>query len=173
MIWGRTIGPGYPPFVIAEMSGNHNKSLDRALAIVDAAADAGAHAIKIQTYTADTLTFDVDRPELTIDDSRSLWADRSLYAEAYKPWEWHKPILERARGIAELLGLTPEWRVASQLPVTCTTGDRREGGSDPRHMPAPWRGQVQRGQVLCVRWLLRIPQTHDSSVSGCGSRDCV
>jgi WbqC-like protein family/NeuB family len=126
MISGRTIGPGYPPFVIAEMSGNHNKSLDPALAIVDAAADAGAHAIKMQTYTADTLTLDVGRPEFTIDDSRSLWAGRSLhslYAEAYTPWEWHKPILKRARGIAELLGLTPEHRVTSELPVTGAKGD--------------------------------------------------
>lgn len=99
-IGGRAVGGAYPPFVIAEMSGNHNKSLDRALAIVDAAADAGAHAIKVQTYTADTLTLDVDRPEFTIDDPKSLWAGRSLhalYAEAFTPWEWHKPIFERAR----------------------------------------------------------------------------
>lgn len=96
-----SIGAGHPPFVIAEMSGNHNRSLERALAIVDAAADAGAHAIKLQTYTADTLTIDANGPDFTIRDEGSLWAGRNLYdlyKEAYTPWEWHAPIMERARG---------------------------------------------------------------------------
>ncbi len=99
-IAGRTVGPSAPPFVIAEMSGNHNHSLERALAIVDAAADAGAHALKIQTYTADTLTLDVERDEFIISNPDSLWSGRSLhslYAEAYTPWEWHEAIFERAR----------------------------------------------------------------------------
>ena len=98
-IAGRLIGSSAPPLVIAEMSGNHNHSLDRALAIVDAAADAGAHALKIQTYTADTLTLDVERDEFVISDPGSLWAGRSLYslyAEAYTPWEWHEAIFVRA-----------------------------------------------------------------------------
>ncbi|RKX24440.1 MAG: pseudaminic acid synthase [Candidatus Zixiibacteriota bacterium] len=92
------IGSGYRPFVIAEMSGNHNQSLDRALAIVDAAADAGAHALKIQTYTADTMTLDLKEGEFRIDDPESLWAGRSLYElyqEAHTPWEWHEPIFKR------------------------------------------------------------------------------
>lgn len=96
-----SIGAGHPPFVIAEMSGNHNRSLERALAIVDAAADAGAHAIKLQTYTADTLTIDANGPDFTIRDEGSLWKGRNLYdlyKEAYTPWEWHAPIMERARG---------------------------------------------------------------------------
>jgi pseudaminic acid synthase len=91
------IGNGCKPFVIAEMSGNHNQSLDRALAIVDAAAKAGAHAIKLQTYTADTMTL---KGAYTIDDPKSLWFGRELhdlYSEAYTPWEWHAPIFERAR----------------------------------------------------------------------------
>lgn len=95
-----TIGLDHPPFVIAEMSGNHNQSLDRALAIVDAAAEAGAHALKIQTYTADTMTLDLASGEFLIDDSKSLWAGKTLhqlYAEAHTPWEWHGPIFERAR----------------------------------------------------------------------------
>lgn len=96
----RLVGSSAAPFVIAEMSGNHNGSFDRALAIVDAAAEAGAHALKIQTYTADTLTLDIDRGEFCITDEKSLWAGRSLhelYAEAYTPWEWHEPIFARAR----------------------------------------------------------------------------
>ncbi len=100
LIAHRAIGLDAPPFVIAEMSGNHNRSLERALAIVDAAADAGAHALKIQTYTADTMTLDCDRPEFRIDDPQSLWAGRSLhdlYDEAHTPWEWHAPIFDRAR----------------------------------------------------------------------------
>lgn len=100
VIDGRAIGAGHEPFVIAEMSGNHNQSLDRALAIVDAAADAGAHALKIQTYTADTLTLDVSRDEFLIDEPSSPWAGEtlhSLYAKASTPWEWHRAILDRAK----------------------------------------------------------------------------
>ncbi|MBC7387893.1 MAG: pseudaminic acid synthase [Opitutaceae bacterium] len=84
------------PFIIAEMSGNHNQSLDRALKIVDAAAAAGADAIKLQTYTADTMTM---VGALVVTDPNSLWFGRELhelYKEAYTPWEWHKPIFDRA-----------------------------------------------------------------------------
>ena len=87
-----------PPLIVAEMSGNHNGDLGRALAIVDAAAEAGAHALKIQTYTADTMTIDVRKPGFVIDDPNSLWAGRSLYElyeEAHTPWDWHGPIFER------------------------------------------------------------------------------
>ncbi|WP_299824486.1 pseudaminic acid synthase [uncultured Pontibacter sp.] len=96
-IAGRLVGPGHKPFIIAEMSGNHNHSLERALAIVDAAADAGADAIKLQTYTADTMTLP---GAFTIEDENSLWKGRELYdlyKEAYTPWEWHQPIFDRAK----------------------------------------------------------------------------
>ena len=88
------------PLVVAEMSGNHNQSLERALSIVDAAADAGAHALKIQTYTADTMTLDAKEEGFVVKDSESLWAGRSLYdlyQEAHTPWEWHKAIFDRCR----------------------------------------------------------------------------
>jgi len=106
----RPIGTDAPPFVIAEMSGNHNQSLDRALAIVDAAADAGAHALKLQTYTADTMTIDRADGEFFIADANSLWQGKSLYRlyeEAHTPWEWHGPIFERARQRGLLAFSTP------------------------------------------------------------------
>jgi pseudaminic acid synthase len=96
----RTIGEGHPPFIVAEMSGNHNQSLDRAFEIVDAAAEAGAHALKIQTYTADTMTLDLEEGEFFISNPNSLWKGKSLYElyeEAYTPWEWHKPIFDRCK----------------------------------------------------------------------------
>lgn len=88
------------PFIIAEMSGNHNQSLERALEIVDAAAAAGVDALKIQTYTADTMTLDIDTGEFFIADKDSLWKGESLYRlyeKAHTPWEWHRPIFDRCR----------------------------------------------------------------------------
>lgn len=106
----RHIGQDAPPFVVAEMSGNHNQSLERALAIVDAAASSGAHALKIQTYTADTMTIDMAEREFVITDPGSLWKGRSLYElyrEAHTPWEWHKPIFERAQALGMIAFSSP------------------------------------------------------------------
>lgn len=104
------IGRNRTPFIIAEMSGNHNQSLVRALEIVEAAAKSGAHALKIQTYTPDTMTIDLDEREFHISDPKSLWAGTSLYklyGEAYTPWEWHKPIFDRARELGIIPFSTP------------------------------------------------------------------
>ncbi|MBK9521660.1 MAG: pseudaminic acid synthase [Rhodocyclaceae bacterium] len=109
-IGNRRVGAGETPFIIAEMSGNHNQSLERALEIVDAAASTGAHALKIQTYTPDTMTLDLDEREFHIGDPNSLWTGKSLYklyGEAYTPWEWHKPIFERARELGIIAFSTP------------------------------------------------------------------
>ena len=106
----KTIGLNHPPFVIAEMSGNHNQSLERALDIVEAAAKTGAHALKIQTYTPDTMTLDLDEREFHISDPKSLWAGTSLYklyGEAYTPWEWHKAIFDRAKELGMIAFSTP------------------------------------------------------------------
>lgn len=94
------VGPHHRPFVIAEISGNHNGDLQRALEIVDAAAEAGAHAIKLQTYRADTITLDAPGEAFQISSDHELWAGRGLYQlydEAHTPWEWHEPIFERIR----------------------------------------------------------------------------
>jgi N-acetylneuraminate synthase len=109
-IGSRVIGADAPPFVIAEMSGNHNQSLEQALLIVDAAAKAGAHALKLQTYTADTMTLDIAEGEFFIKDPDSLWTGTSLYAlyeKAHTPWEWHAPIFERAKALGMLAFSTP------------------------------------------------------------------
>jgi N-acetylneuraminate synthase len=110
MIANRPVGPDAPPFIIAEMSGNHNRSLDRALQLVDAAADAGAHALKLQTYTADTITIDAHQNEFTIGDKGSLWAGKNLYKlyeEAHTPWDWHAAIFARAASRGMLAFSTP------------------------------------------------------------------
>lgn len=109
-IAGRRVGSGHAPFVIAEMSGNHNQSLERALAIIEAAARAGAHALKLQTYTADTMTLDVQGAGFQIHDQGSLWKGASLYQlyqQAYTPWEWHEPLFARARELGMIAFSTP------------------------------------------------------------------
>lgn len=109
-IGSRSVGAGAAPLIIAEMSGNHNQSLEVALQIVEAAARAGAHALKLQTYTADTMTLDLDQGEFFIKDPDSLWAGSSLYdlyQRAHTPWEWHAPIFARARELGMLAFSTP------------------------------------------------------------------
>jgi N-acetylneuraminate synthase len=107
-IAGRKVGPAHEPFVICELSGNHNGSLDRALEMIDAAAATGCDAVKIQTYTADTITMDVDRPEFRIHGG--LWDGRSLYElyqEAQTPYEWHAALFERAAARGVILFSSP------------------------------------------------------------------
>lgn len=106
----RLIDQDQRPYLIAEMSGNHNQSLQRALQIVEAAAASGADAIKLQTYTADTMTLKVDAPDFVIQDKNSLWAGRhlhELYDEAHTPWEWHGPIMQKAKELGMHCFSTP------------------------------------------------------------------
>lgn len=94
------VGADHPPFIIAEMSGNHQQSLEKALTIVEMAAKAGVDAVKIQTYKADTMTLNVNSDDFVIQDDESAWSKRSLYDlydEAYTPWEWHKAIFEHCK----------------------------------------------------------------------------
>ncbi len=109
-ISGRQIGIDHCPFVIAEMSGNHNQSLERAIEIVEAVAKTGAHALKIQTYLPDTMTLDLDEGEFFISDPDSLWNGKSLYElyqEAHTPWEWHEPIFDKAKELGLIAFSTP------------------------------------------------------------------
>ena len=109
-IGNREVGDSCVPFVIAEMSGNHNNDKGRALALVKAAADAGAHALKLQTYTADTITMDQRGGLFDINDDNSLWNGRNLYElyqEAHTPWEWHKEIFEYANSLGMLAFSSP------------------------------------------------------------------
>lgn len=105
-----TIGPGAAPFIIAEMSGNHGQSIEKAKALIDAAANAGAHAVKLQTYTPDTITLDVHENEFFINDPNSLWEGNSLYnlyREAMTPWEWHAELFQYAEQQGLLAFSTP------------------------------------------------------------------
>jgi len=109
-IENKLIGKAHKPFIIAEMSGNHNQSLDRALEIVKLAAQNGADAIKLQTYTADTMTLDISEGEFFIKDSDSLWKGESLYKlykKAYTPWEWHEPIFKKCKELGIIGFSTP------------------------------------------------------------------
>ncbi len=104
------LGRNYPPYIVAEMSGNHNQSLERAMEIVESVAKCGAHALKLQTYTADTITLDCKEGEFFINDSNSLWEGKSLYdlyCEAFTPWEWHDEIFKKCKELGLTVFSTP------------------------------------------------------------------
>lgn len=110
IIEGRPVGHDVPPLIVAEMSGNHGGSLDVALKLVDAVAEAGAHALKLQTYTADTMTLDVDGPGFVVEEPGSLWRGErlyDLYQRAATPWDWHSAIFERCRAHGLIVFSTP------------------------------------------------------------------
>ena len=137
-ISGRPIGKSHPPFVIAEMSGNHNQSLDRALQIVAAAAEAGAHAIKLQTYTADTMTLSQRGGGFVIDDPQSLWVGQNLhdlYKKAYTPWAWHKPIMQRARELGLICFSSPFDETAVDFLVDLNVPAFKIASFENNHLP--------------------------------------
>jgi N-acetylneuraminate synthase len=110
IIGGRSIGANFPPFIIAELSGNHNQQLDLAMDMVEAAAKAGAHAVKLQTFTADSMTLDVDNEHFVIQEKDSLWHGESLHAlyqKAATPYEWHQPLFDKAKSLGMLAFSSP------------------------------------------------------------------
>jgi len=116
---GRPIGPEHPPYIVAEMSGNHNGEIARALRLIDAAKEAGADAVKIQTYTADTITIDHDGPGFVLQGG--LWDGRrlyELYEEAHTPWDWHAEMFAHARSIGITLFSAPFDPTAVDLLVS-------------------------------------------------------
>ena len=177
-IEARRIGRDFPPLCIAEMSGNHNRSLDRALAIVDAAARAGAHALKIQTYTADTMTLDLSEGEFFISDPESLWRGKSLYdlyKEAYTPWEWHKPIFDRAREHGLIAFSTPFDETAvdflEHLGVPCY----KIASFEVTDLPLI-RKAASTGKPLIISTGMATKSELEEAVSsarGCGCKDLV
>lgn len=137
-IAGRPVGPDCQPFIVAEMSGNHNQSLERALQIVEAAAVAGAHALKLQTYTADTITLDVKHGEFVIADERSLWKGRQLhelYKQAATPWEWHAPIMQRARQLGLVCFSSPFDESAVDFLETLRVPAYKIASFENNHLP--------------------------------------
>ena len=137
-ISGRKIGKEYQPFIIAEMSGNHNSSLEKALAIAEAAANSGVHALKLQTYTADTITLDISEGEFYINDPNSLWKGsslHSLYKRAYTPWEWHKVIFNRCKELGITAFSTPFDETAVDFLETLGTPCYKIASFENVHLP--------------------------------------
>jgi pseudaminic acid synthase len=111
----RSISAAHPPFIIAELSGNHNQSIDRAIKLVEAAAQTGVHAVKLQTYTAETMTLDIAEGEFFIENAKSLWKGESLfslYKKAFTPWEWHEAIFKRCEELGLIAFSTPFTEIA-------------------------------------------------------------
>lgn len=135
---GNRIGLDHKPFVIAELSGNHNQSMERALSLVEAAAATGAQCVKLQTYRADTLTLDVESDEFVISDPKSIWKGRSLhslYDEAHTPWEWHEPIMKRAAELSLVCFSSPFDETAVDFLETLDVPAYKIGSFECTHLP--------------------------------------
>lgn len=137
-IGSRSIGKSQKPFIIAEMSGNHNGQIERALQLVKAAADAGAHALKLQTYTADTITINHRGGLFDIEDPNSLWNGKNLYElyqEAHTPWEWHQEIFDYAKSLGMLAFSSPFDETAVDFLETLDVPAYKIASFESNHYP--------------------------------------
>jgi pseudaminic acid synthase len=173
-----SVGEGSPPFIIAELSGNHNGSLDRAIRLVEAAADAGAHAVKLQTYTADTLTIDVNSADFLVSGKDSPWSGRSLhelYQEAHTPWDWHEPIMRRARDLGMVVFSTPFDESAVDFLEKLAVPAYKIASFENNHLPLIRKVAARGKPVIISTGLASICDISDAveTARGAGCEDLV
>ncbi|PTU32370.1 pseudaminic acid synthase [Stenotrophobium rhamnosiphilum] len=172
------VSAGNKPFVIAEMSGNHNQSLERAIEIVDSAAKAGAHALKIQTYTAETMTLDLAEGEFFIKDKDSLWQGTSLfdlYKQAYTPWEWHKPIFDRCRELGMIGFSSPFDATAVDFLETLDVPVYKIASFEILDLPLIRKCAATRKPLIISTGMATIGEIQDAvdSARGAGASDII
>ena len=177
-IGNRRIGLTEPPFVIAEMSGNHNQSLARALEIVEAAAQAGAHALKLQTFTADTITLDISAGEFVVNDDGNLWKGNSLhelYRLAYTPWEWHLPIMTRARELGMLSFSSPFDETAVDFLESLNVPAYKIASFENTHLPLIRKVAATGKPIIISTGMATVAELDDavSTARGAGCRDLI
>lgn len=175
---GRKIGAGHAPMIIAEMSGNHNQSLERALEIVDAAAAAGAHALKIQTYTADTITLDLAEGDFYIGDANSPWHGHSLhklYQQAHTPWEWHAAIFERARARGMVPFSTPFDETAVDFLESLEVPCYKIASFENIHLPLLRKVAATGKPMIVSTGMASLAELEEmvTTIRGAGCRDLV
>ena len=170
----KKIGRGCAPFIIAEMSGNHNQSLSKALDIVDAAAKAGSHALKLQTYTADTITLDVKKGDFFISDKDSPWSGNSLhdlYKQAYTPWEWHKPIMQRASDLGMICFSSPFDESAVDFLEDLNVPAYKIASFENNHLPLIKKASSTGKPIIISTGMATVSEIHEAVVaareSGC------
>jgi len=177
-IGNRTVGRDASPFIIAEMSGNHNQSLQRALDLVDIAAASGAHALKLQTYTADTITLDLNGGEFFITDEASLWKGKSLhelYERAHTPWEWHEPIMARARSHGMVTFSTPFDETAIDFLETLDVPAYKIASFENAHLPLIRRAAATGKPLIISTGMATLGELEEAvrAARGAGCRDLV
>jgi pseudaminic acid synthase len=177
-IGNRSISSGNVPFIIAEMSGNHNQSLDRALDIVQEAAKSGAHALKLQTYTADTITLDVKTGEFQIQDPNSLWDGKNLYnlyKEAYTPWEWHEPIFKRAKELGLVCFSSPFDETAVDFLEELDVPAYKIASFENNHLPLIRKAASTGKPLIISTGMASIAELHEavSAAREAGCKDLI
>ncbi len=172
----RTIGRTVQPFIIAEMSGNHNQSLERALKIVEAAARSGAHALKLQTYTADTMTLPINGGDFLI--SEGLWEGNSLYElynQASTPWEWHAPIMQHANSLGLICFSSPFDETAVDFLEDLGVPAYKIASFENNHLPLIRKAASTGKPLIISTGMASVSEINEAvqAARGAGCRDLV